>query len=39
MKSNVLKIGKGTIKTVSSILSEVNIDGDKVLYVADPYVD
>ena len=38
MKSNILKIGPGTINEVESALSEANISG-KILYVEDPYVD
>ena len=38
LKSNVLKIGKGTIHDIERTLKESNISG-KILYVSDPYVD
>ena len=38
MKSNYLKIGKGTIQTISDVLLENEIKG-KILYVSDPIVD
>lgn len=38
MKSNILKIGKGTIHEIEKTLKGANITG-KVLYVSDPYVD
>lgn len=38
MKSNILKIGSGTIAEIESTLKEANISG-KILYVSDPYVD
>lgn len=38
MKSNYLKIGNGTIGSVSEVLKENGISG-KILYVADPFVD
>lgn len=38
MKSNSLKIGKGTIHTISDVLLENKIAG-KILYVSDPVVD
>lgn len=38
MKSNILKIGTGTISEVEGTLKEAGING-KILYVPDPYVD
>lgn len=38
MKSNILKIGTGTISEVEETLKEAGING-KILYVPDPYVD
>lgn len=38
MKHNDLKIGRGSIQQISSILSQNNISG-KILYCADPLVD
>lgn len=38
MKSNILKIGPGTINEIESTLREANIKG-KILYVLDKYVD
>ncbi len=38
MKTNVLKIGQGTISEIASTLRDSEISG-KILYVSDPYVD